>query len=139
MSKIYFSKTIIFSFYIIFLFISFQSFGQYKEIQRGDLERIHTKNMSLGRESKHNVYHKYIFEIENVEEYKPNIEKLAIKLKKTNQYEDFSISNIDKLITLICSEESSTTFIPNLKTILAEDGFRLYKIQEVLLEKNEDK
>jgi hypothetical protein len=137
MSKIYFSKTIIFSFYISVLFLSFESFGQFNEIQTGDFERIHTKNMTLGQDSKHNVYHKYIFEIENFEEYTPNIEKLAIKLKKMNQYEDFSISNIDKLITLICIDESSITFIPNLKKILAEDGFRLYKIQEILLEKIE--
>jgi hypothetical protein len=137
MSKIYFSKSCIVSCFICFYFLSFRSFGQYQEIEKGDLERIQIKNMSLGIDYKRNVFHKYVFEIENFEEYIPSYEKLANKINKTNRYEEISISKIDKQITLICSEESSTTFIPNLKTILAEDGFRLYKIQEVLLEKND--
>jgi hypothetical protein len=136
MSKIYFSKNYIVSFFVCFFFFSLNSLGQYKEIHKGDLESTETKNRSLGDNSKHNVFHKYIFEVENFEEYIPNYERLASKLKKINHYEEISISKIDKQITLICSEESSKTFIPNLKTILAEDGFRLYKIQEILLEKN---
>ena len=137
MIKTCISKIYSITFYIGVLLFSSSSFSQYQEIQSGDLERINTKNNKLGLENNHNVFHKFIFEVENFDEYTPYLEKLENKLKKTNRFEDFSISKTDKLITLICNEESSTTFIPNLKTILAENGFRLYKIQEILLEKIE--
>lgn len=120
---------------IFFTLLSTNIRSQYTQIKHSDLEKINNSNKKKGLPENHNIFHKFTFEVENFEDFKPNYNAFASKLKKDISIEDLYFQN-DKIYA-ICDEKNASKFLQILKKNIHLFNNRLYKISEDLLEKNE--